>query len=1468
MLIMSLICAKKMIITFIFRVYLLSLLVMASSLEAKSFIDIIKNIVTFNIPSDIFEPINKTIIGKIKAKNVKFIVPNKIEMDDVEVLDEFDVRVLYGKHVSCYVSLISLLTNNIRITDALVDSPYFYYNTKNDVHNIIRVFDDPPDFVNANGKSKLRVTIENVSVVNGQYEMAYEDNVSITASGISAKGNFWVEDGPFFVDISRADIAKGNIKTAGMTFPIANLVADNLIISDEKVSVKDLSAKYEKALLKASGSVFIAKDKYDINATIDAPSNTYPEGLIKLPLLTPKFFARINMSGLLTEPQINADINMGNTEYRDITIKPHKVVMKINEHVIDITQAEIAIGDKGRILAHGSINIDNGTYKIISQEQKIDLKDITKITSNDLSISGMIDAQSIYIGSFKANTANVHVISKGVINNVLLSKMSFKDNMAFNVDANYSFNSHDINGNFTLSDSFSRIKAKGKGNINKQQLTLNVNGYFADINDYYQGPYQIKDLNINGQLNYHKKLIKLAANANIANIKFNNIIINNIVSKIKLLQDNIYIDSKAKFNQGIVASNIVIENISKEKLLKGTIHIANADLRKLGLGFNLPISGTVNAFIGLDGSIYKPKILFSSNSYDVAWQKIKFNKVDLVGQFYEDKLTFANLDFLSNAGNINGKELLLNFITEEISGDLFVNSLDIASLFNEYDLPIGGKINGPIKFSQNFLDFKIFSPLWVNHFSLYGIEIGDGSIDISFGNEILLGNIDKKDLTLSLSGNLSKNDNINSIQFSYAINHNTVNLKASVLDMELDTSKLKLNFPIGVKAKLRGNIDVSGSMMSPSIDAYISSNEFGFFDSKDNEAKVNKVFFGPALIKAHSNNKNFDIKLSANLLEKTQSERDLLVSLDGKITKDGFIYNIDGHIHNDHLEDILVLLKKDLINLNSSLNFKIFGVKKWDKPIVYDGIFDINNLSISMPKIDPIILKDKVSIKVKNNDIKLLNKLIFNFSPGILSISGSYLKGLLDISFDGDIPLIFSRFFFPLVRVGDGLAEGKLTILGSLEKIILDGYIRPKKGAIISLQKWIDPIEFRDGFISFKQNSSQSFTTKFHNFVFAVGDGKVNIDGSFIKNYAYKNNPSTLILDIKAIGSNIVLRDKFDFIEIDFDINTKKEKQDFITQGNIIITDGAAHRQFDFRNFVAEIRDSSANIRFMENIPIKTDIDISVRQFKASARIFRFDLESIIKGQLSLRGDLSYPKLGGTLFINEGLITFPAISFDLNESQIVFAEDSKKLFNPNINITATQDLDPMYFPSLKNPTTVGMSLRGQLDKFKLEFASINGDKLDQLAILLLLLSPKGGIEAQTEILKRGADNAAMVLSEVFLKPLTNELGELLEGKTKTRIQIGSAIEPTGVSFNLNWKLGPRLEVQGSYMFVNWEAVKGNYKSIIASQTPIGDLKMKIMLFDHRPLGPLFLETSFESVRYENNVDPRAKIRLKYRIISK
>src|SRR5579871_3102974 len=223
------------------HIFFICLFITAHISYAKTFTETIKQFLSFKVPEHLFSYVNDSIIGKLTAKNVRFVLPNKIEMDDVTLLDGQGARVLHGNQVKLTIALFSLLTDNIRITDAYVDSPFFHYTVIKGVHNVVNLFNTPPTVAApSTSAKKRRVTIEKINIENGRFQMFHDAGVDIVAEGISAHGSFWVEDGPFGITIDQVNVLEGKIATGGMDLPITKLIARNLWISDEKVSANDL----------------------------------------------------------------------------------------------------------------------------------------------------------------------------------------------------------------------------------------------------------------------------------------------------------------------------------------------------------------------------------------------------------------------------------------------------------------------------------------------------------------------------------------------------------------------------------------------------------------------------------------------------------------------------------------------------------------------------------------------------------------------------------------------------------------------------------------------------------------------------------------------------------------------------------------------------------------------------------------------------------------------------------------------------------------------------------------------------------------------------------------------------------------------------------------------------------------------------------------------------------------------------
>ena len=88
-------------------IHFLWLLLFSANLYSGSFLDTVRGFFSFGLSSDILSGINKDIVGSLRAKKIQFFLPNGVEIDEVEVLDEFGERVLYAKHVKLAISLFS-----------------------------------------------------------------------------------------------------------------------------------------------------------------------------------------------------------------------------------------------------------------------------------------------------------------------------------------------------------------------------------------------------------------------------------------------------------------------------------------------------------------------------------------------------------------------------------------------------------------------------------------------------------------------------------------------------------------------------------------------------------------------------------------------------------------------------------------------------------------------------------------------------------------------------------------------------------------------------------------------------------------------------------------------------------------------------------------------------------------------------------------------------------------------------------------------------------------------------------------------------------------------------------------------------------------------------------------------------------------------------------------------------------------
>ena len=1445
-------------------IYIIFYVLATSPVYAGSLLDPIKKFFSFSISSDILESVNKNILGSLKAKEIRFYLPNKLEIKNIEVLDEYGEIVLSSPKITAVVSIISFLTNNITITDAQVYAPYFNYKINNSVHNITRLFESPAKNTKATKKSKIRISIDHVQVHDGRFFMKHDSGVEIIADGIKSRGKFWVESGPFGADISQADIREGIIKIAGMTLPITNLVSRNLFISHTKVSTPDLVAYYEKALVKANGTVYIDQENYDLSAFIKAPPNTYPQGLKPLPFAIPSFEAHVGLTGVLSSPQIALNMHTGIANFWGLIINQSHIIGSINEHEIIISSSDLNIDAAGKVRATGIINLDQEKFSFDTQQENINIPDIINSFDIKLNSSGSINAHTSLTGTYKPKNPVFNIKATGEINSGSVENINLGQRSNFEFDANYITNSKLIINHTQISDELGlKLDSTGVMNLLDNNYNLKyilfsreIKNYLSDLNN---NNLKIRNIKSVGNINYKNKKINIFGTTSAKYIKFQEYNLEDFSGEFNLNNNNIILNNfQVKAYQGIVKGDVIIKDYAHEQKIDGVTILDAINLSEIPGTEKLSWQGILNANLALSGTLKKPQFKFDTKLSQGGINNLVMPYILASGSYNNNILNIEKLNAEGFLGSALGRDLLYDINSGNLGGSLYLNDFNIGGFLGNYSKDIGGFLSGPVYIDGTLLNPKITASLQAKNIKFLAHNLGSGSLFLALKRDLAL-----NDLVFSIAALLDEAQSHSSWQAAIALKKKTINAHAVVSDLVFDTSKLGAGLnQIDARGLITGSLSVRGPLEDPSLSVELTSSEYTFFESQKRIAKTTiQKKHGPATLVALLKDGAFDLNLKASLGEQREG---ILLSIDGPCNFKNCELNMTGVFDYDHWEDLLPGLKNELATVSAyaSINGKL--IKNKDRQWEVHTKAQFKSFLASLPAIPRIELAEPISVYYAKDRLIFIDQAHFMFSPGDLTVSGSFSREALDLKLKGAIPLIFTRLVAPIVQRAEGLAGGDLRITGSLAEPVFDGYIAPEPGSEVTFNKYLESLEFKEGRINFKKNSLASFSTNLRNIKLALGDGRIFINGDFDK----KNN----IFDLQIEGSNIVVKNQQQFVESDFNLRTIKNSEDkTVLKGSIAVTDGLAYRQFDLRNFVARASSSSDNIssKFLENLALNIDLDVVIRQFRASARMLSIDIDTNLTGQFKAFGPIGQPKFEGSLVVSEGKITFPAQTFDLYESRIDLDQHADRGFHPKISIVTSQEFSQEEF-GLQQDTTIQLSLTGDIDQLKLELKPVSGDmKLTQTRIFLMLLMPRT-VPDEGGILRQSAQSAALAFSgEVFLRPFVNEIAELLEGKTKTRIQIGSALEPGGVTLRANWKIGPRIEVQGSYMYISDDYRRSERRTFITDSYPLLDLKLKLLLFDHKPLGPLFLESAVGANKInQDSYEPRGLLRLKYGILSK
>lgn len=548
------------------------------------------------------------------------------------------------------------------------------------------------------------------------------------------------------------------------------------------------------------------------------------------------------------------------------------------------------------------------------------------------------------------------------------------------------------------------------------------------------------------------------------------------------------------------------------------------------------------------------------------------------------------------------------------------------------------------------------------------------------------------------------------------------------------------------------------------------------------------------------------------------------------------------------LDDVELLLKQvrslfSDFSISTSFLGKIESEENGQNLFSVEG--DLQRFTGQAAGMPPFNLTKTAKIYLTNESIvfsKPIELLINNIDR--LSITGKANRKKLQLSLDGNIPLILLKLALPNVLSATGSMRGSLTLTGSRAKPVISGKIDLLPDSTLSFLKYTDPVRFIGGKLIFTQKNND-VEILIENLKAHVGDGSIEINGTSTLTSSY--NFQKIQLDI--IGNDVQIKSSGNWVDTSFKLTGGANQLSSSISGQVRVIDGQAKSNFSFQDLVIESTSSSFKLpswKFLDDI--KLDIKFDVDNFNYYADINLFSFEADFASTIKLGGTILKPTLEGTIDLISGDMDFPSTTLTLLPTIISFGKTSLESFNPNISLSASGIL---YQPIGLSPNNINVSaeLIGKFRKAQLNlFSSSTTHVYTNIETLLMLLQP--GAIGTTDPQKALLSLSTNLLSS----PVTDEIGKAISDKTNSRFRIGTFIQDDSLATQLQWRFGQRLRLEGT--------------ALTSSSTfNVSNIRIQFLLFDHLPLGDslIFEGVFLGSTPIYTWTDQYSNVKLKYRL---
>ncbi|MEM7402686.1 MAG: translocation/assembly module TamB domain-containing protein [Myxococcota bacterium] len=1416
-----------------------------------------------SVPRKVLQQVNQYLNGQLEVGSVNFRFPSSLTLHDIQLKDAAGDILASANKINMQLTLSALVKGRLVIDNMQLFQPTFYLSHIRGKLNWASLLRTQESF---DKNRNYFIRIDNIFVQNGRFFFENpKHKVEILCENITAESSVKISGKNTVISASSIHSERGTINAKKLQFPYQNLQADSLSFKNKILHIQKATSSITGLHARAQGGIDFHTKQYNIHAWLDAPQETWIAGLAPLPFALPAFQATATLTGKLKQPIVQARAELSECKPYNIAVQKGWLAAHITRQQVRIEDGLLQLEGGGSIAPQGWVRYADKAALFQSQLTHVRVANIAQagqhgialdgFMNGNLRVTGLVDSQKPLHFTFQGEGKKLQLLGRSLAAQTqvqldvdLLSNNNLKIHQIL-------LNSPGLNSRIVgiLRNQGSSWLAVS-GNAKKLRLLP------QELPDLVSG----KNIQFRFRISMRGKRFHVSKGQarlgqfNLGQYRFNKILLTfQQVKSSQRLQIQL---QQGQIATGKIKGEIALQQISATAAMTGNIAItgmALPQLQQLLPNWAEPTTGTLDAQLVLSGSFTHPHVSFQLQGQKITLHQLPIGTLNCLGEIDPDAVYVSQLTTHHPSVTTSLRQFKMLWSTRQLTGSARVHVIKLGSFVSalqpqwEGHLYITADLGGTLSSPRLTARTKVENLYWQQ------IPLGSGLINVKLHDSSLQYSTQT---LLQLSGQLKRGDQNIMLRSSFFLPNKKFRLQFSADHVGIKPWSRLLPHITDVSGKLRLNLSAQGDWNTPEVIADMHIPQLKLQPVATSVQDESSAWQSVGSLHSRLSLTSGRLRgfLCALRQDPHTTNPDSCLATDpvqmqfrGTVSRSGAAsIKTTGRLVDLSVQQFVKRWQSQFTNITTSLDFKLAAARSHrDAQWTRNGYIDLSQLQITATGSPSMQLQQPVRLLIDKNRFQLNSPTQLIWADQKTWLQGWVDYQRLDIQIKGAVPLPLISYLLPNEASVSGSLIAKLRIWGPWVSPLWQGCLSTNSQLLARISAVQDTIRWHKGEFLLQPSQSHPGCTNIQaqQISLTIGTGGIELEGATdfcpLQHRTHNWNAHAQIKDL-------FVKQGRSWLELNGNVSMITKNDINHATGDLNIATGLLDRRFSWQDFILTAQNPQTtgqplSLNWLE--PLQTNVHILAPNLPLLVDIAVARARCMVSSDLQLKKQTGKELfLTGGVEVLEGTIQFPAIDFAIQQETILLKRSPGAFAHANIDLHASSTELPQDSSS-GTPAFLKLRLTGDWNKMRASLQSFpQNSKWDSSSLLTFLVSPTGSSSL----------GALLALStQVAFQPAVGEFEDWFFDTTQSRLRVSSTTQTTGSGPRLQWELDEHIELEAA-------------ASLGASSNSINNLRLRILLFDHLPVGnSLFLEGA-ALVPYERQNSTRfdQQLRLVYRIL--